>query len=64
MAKKIKAKAPKSVETKDLEPKDVKDVKGGRTTGGTQQQYLKVEFEEVKVSSYQVGGSAQGDVVP
>ncbi len=29
MAKKIKAKAPKSVETKDLEPKDVKDVKGG-----------------------------------
>jgi type VI protein secretion system component Hcp len=30
MAKKIKAKAPKSAATKDLEPKDVKDVKGGK----------------------------------
>jgi hypothetical protein len=29
MGKKIKAKAPKSAATKDLEPKDVKDVKGG-----------------------------------
>ena len=38
MAKKSKAKAPKSVETRDLEPKDVKDVKGGRKAGGIQQE--------------------------
>jgi hypothetical protein len=30
MAKKSKAKARKRVATKDLEPKDVKDVKGGK----------------------------------
>ena len=42
MAKKVKTKAPKGVATKDLEPKSVKDVKGGltvRKAGGTQQEY-------------------------
>jgi hypothetical protein len=46
MGKKIKTKAPKSVETKDLEPKGVKDVKGGknailtvRKAGGPPQDY-------------------------
>jgi hypothetical protein len=59
MAKKSKAQAPKSVAAKDLEPKDVKDVKGGksailttRKAGGSQQDYLQVTMEDVLVSSY------------
>ena len=40
MAKKIKTKAPKSVATKDLAPKSVRDVKGGgRKAGATQHEY-------------------------
>jgi hypothetical protein len=39
MAKKIKPKAPKNVETKDLEPKDVKGGLTVRKAGGTQQEY-------------------------
>ena len=46
MAKKSKAKAPKSVETKDLEPKDVKDVKGGRKAGTDQPEYVTVTIKE------------------
>jgi len=35
-----------------------------RKAGGGQQDYLKVTMEDVLVSSYQLGGSANGDVVP
>jgi len=35
-----------------------------RKAGGGQQDYFKVTMEDVLVSSYQVGGSAHGDVVP
>jgi type VI secretion system secreted protein Hcp len=35
-----------------------------RKAGKDQQEYLKVTFTEVLVSSYQTGGSAQGDVMP
>jgi hypothetical protein len=49
MAKKIKAKAPKSAETKDLEPKNVKDVQGGKAGTG-QQDYLKITLKDILVS--------------
>ena len=32
--------------------------------GGKQEEYLKVTFTDLLVSSYQTGGSAHGDVVP
>jgi hypothetical protein len=51
MAKKIKAKTAKSVETKDLEPKDVKDVKGGKKAGTGQQEYLIVTMDTAIVES-------------
>jgi type VI secretion system secreted protein Hcp len=35
-----------------------------RKAGKEQQEYLKVTFNEVLVSSYQTGGSAHSDVVP
>jgi len=35
-----------------------------RKAGGGQQDYLKVTMEDVLVSSYQLGGSAKGEVVP
>jgi type VI secretion system secreted protein Hcp len=35
-----------------------------RKAGGGQQEYLKVTMEDVLVSSYQVGGSGNSDVVP
>lgn len=35
-----------------------------RKAGGTQEEYLKVTFSDLLVSSYQTGGSAHGDVVP
>jgi len=35
-----------------------------RKAGGGQQEYMKVTMEECLVSSYQVGGSANGDIVP
>lgn len=35
-----------------------------RKAGGGQQDYLAVTMEDVLVTSYQVGGSANGDVVP
>ena len=35
-----------------------------RKAGGGQQEYLKVTMEEVLVSSFQVGGSSNSDVVP
>lgn len=35
-----------------------------RKAGGTQQEYLKITMSDVMVTSYQVGGSAHGDVVP
>ncbi len=54
MAKKSKAKAPKSVAAKDLEPKDVQDVKGARKAGEKPVEYLKVEMENVLVSNYQL----------
>lgn len=52
MGKKIKAKAPKSAETKDLEPKDVKAVQAGKA-GADQQPYLKMTMENVVVSNFQ-----------
>lgn len=36
----------------------------GRKAGGKQVEYFKVTMEEVLVSSYQLGGSGAGDVVP
>ena len=36
----------------------------GRKAGGGQQEYFKITMEDVMISSYQVGGSAHGDVVP
>ena len=35
-----------------------------RKAGGGQQEYLTITMHEVLVSSYQTGGSAQGDIVP
>jgi type VI secretion system secreted protein Hcp len=35
-----------------------------RKAGGKQNPYLKVEFTDVLVSSYQSGGSAHGDILP
>jgi type VI secretion system secreted protein Hcp len=35
-----------------------------RKAGGTQQNFLKIKFTDLLVSSYQTGGSAHGDVVP
>ena len=54
MAKKIKAKAPRSVAAKDLEPKDAKDVQGaGKAVTGQPQTYMEVKLENLQVSSYQ-----------
>jgi type VI secretion system secreted protein Hcp len=35
-----------------------------RKAGGEQQEYLKLTFEDLIVSSYQLGGAADSDVVP
>ena len=35
-----------------------------RKAGGGQQEYLKITLEDVLISSYQLGGSANSDVVP
>jgi type VI secretion system secreted protein Hcp len=35
-----------------------------RKAGGGQQDYFKVTLEDVLVTSYQIGGSAAGDIVP
>lgn len=35
-----------------------------RKAGTEQQEYLKIKFSDLLVSSYQTGGSAHGDVVP
>ena len=35
-----------------------------RKAGKEQQEFLKVKFSDLPVSSYQTGGSANGDVVP
>jgi type VI secretion system secreted protein Hcp len=35
-----------------------------RKAGGEQQDYLKVTFSDLLVSSYQTGGSSQSDVIP
>ncbi len=35
-----------------------------RKAGGGQQDYFKITMEDVLISSYQIGGSAHGDVVP
>jgi type VI secretion system secreted protein Hcp len=36
----------------------------GRKAGGKQVEYFKATFEDVLISSYQLGGSSHGDVVP
>ncbi len=36
----------------------------GRKAGGAQQDYLKITLEDVSITSYQVGGSAQTDALP
>lgn len=51
MAKKSKAQARKRSATKDLAPKNVKDVKGGvRKAGKGQQEYLVVKMNDVQIS--------------
>ncbi len=35
-----------------------------REAGGTQEEYLKINFSDILVSSYQVGGSSHGGVLP
>lgn len=35
-----------------------------RKAGGEQQEYLKIKFSDLLISSYQVGGSSGGDVLP
>jgi len=35
-----------------------------RKAGGKQEEYLKVKFSDLLISSYQTGGSAHGDIVP
>jgi type VI secretion system secreted protein Hcp len=35
-----------------------------RKAGGKQEDYLVVKLEEALISSYQIGGSAHGDVIP
>jgi type VI secretion system secreted protein Hcp len=35
-----------------------------RKAGGTQQEYLKITFTDILVSSYQIGGSGGSDIVP
>lgn len=35
-----------------------------RKAGGTQQEYFKITMSDVLVSSYQIGGSTHGDIVP
>jgi type VI secretion system secreted protein Hcp len=35
-----------------------------RKAGGTQQEYLKVTFTDILVSSYQIGGSGGSDIIP
>ena len=52
MAKKSKAKAPKSVAANDAEPKDVKAVQAGKA-GADQQPYLKMTMENVLVRKHQ-----------
>jgi type VI secretion system secreted protein Hcp len=41
-----------------------KAVLTARKAGGGQQEYLKITMEDLMVTSYQVGGSAEGDPVP
>jgi type VI secretion system secreted protein Hcp len=35
-----------------------------RKAGGKQEEYLKIKFSDLLISSYQTGGSSHGDVVP
>jgi type VI secretion system secreted protein Hcp len=35
-----------------------------RKAGGEQQEYLKIYFEDLLISSYQVGGSSTGELLP
>jgi hypothetical protein len=50
MAKKSKAKARKRTATKDLAPRNARQVKGGRKAGGSQQEYLVVKMNDVIIS--------------
>jgi hypothetical protein len=50
LAKKRKAQARKRVATKDLAPRNVKDVKGGRKAGPGQQEYLVVKLNDTLIS--------------
>jgi hypothetical protein len=50
MGKKGKAKSRKHVATRDLAPRDGKQVKGGRKAGGTQQEYLVVKMEDILIT--------------
>jgi type VI secretion system secreted protein Hcp len=35
-----------------------------RKAGGTQQEYLKIHFEDLLISSYQIGGASGADTLP
>jgi hypothetical protein len=50
MAKKSKPAGRKRIATKDLAPKDVKHVKGGRKAGEGQQEYLVVKMNDVLIT--------------
>lgn len=48
-------KANEQVEDLDVGKDEAQDVKGGRKAGKGQQEYLKVELENVQITSYQLG---------
>jgi hypothetical protein len=50
MAKKSKPQARKRTATKDLAPRDVKHVKGGRKAGESQKDYLVVKMNDAIIT--------------
>jgi len=51
MGKKGKGKSRKRVATKDLAPRDSKQVRGGRKAGQGQQEYLIVKMNDALITS-------------
>jgi hypothetical protein len=45
-------KADEQVEDLDVEKSDAEEVKGGRKAGKGQQEYYKVELEDIQITSY------------
>jgi len=44
--------ADERVEDLDVEQSQAEEVKGGRKAGGKQQEYMKVELEDIQITSY------------